>query len=80
MVELWRALLDLQSDEQLKATADAAIELLDVVDDTAELAICWTLLAERLDRAGQGERARAARNCAHQLSRCDSDASHMSSA
>src|ERR1700735_2783999 len=68
VVELWRTLLDIQSDEQLNATADAAIELLRPIDDTVELAFCWTLLAERLERAGQRERARAARNCAEALS------------
>jgi transcriptional regulator with XRE-family HTH domain len=68
VVELWRKLLDIQSDEQLNATADSAIELLRAIDDSVELAICWTLLAERLERAGQPERARAARNCAQALS------------
>jgi transcriptional regulator with XRE-family HTH domain len=67
VVELWRTLLDIQSDDQLNATADAAIELLRPIDDTVALAICWTLLAERLERAGQRERARAARNCAEAL-------------
>jgi len=67
-VELWRTLLDVQSDEQLNATADVAIELLSAIDDTVELATCWTLLSERLERAGQRERARAARNCARALS------------
>jgi predicted Zn-dependent protease len=68
VVELWRTLLDIQSDDQLSATADSAIELLRPIDDTVELASCWTLLAERLQRAGQRERARAARNCAQALS------------
>ena len=42
--------------------------LLRAINDTVELATCWTLLAERLERAGQRERARAARNCAEALS------------
>jgi transcriptional regulator with XRE-family HTH domain len=69
VVGLWRALLDIQSDEELHATADAAIELLGSIDDTVELATCWTLLSQRLERAGQHERACAARNCAAALSR-----------
>jgi len=68
VVELWRTLLDIQSDDQLNATANAAIELLHAINDTVELATCWTLLAERLERGGQRERARAARNCAQALS------------
>jgi transcriptional regulator with XRE-family HTH domain len=68
VVELWRTLLETQSDEQLMATADAAIELLSTIDDTVELATCWMLLSERLERAGQRSRARAARNCAQALS------------
>ena len=68
VVELWRTLLEIQSDEQLSATANAAIELLRAIDDTVDLALCWTLLAERLERAGERERARAARNCAQALS------------
>ena len=79
VVELWRTLLDIQSDEQLNATADAAIELLRPIDDTVELAICWTILAERLERAGQRERARAARNCAQALS-YENDVANMRSA
>ncbi len=67
VVELWRTLLDVQTDEQLTSTANAAVELLRPLDDDAELAMCWTLLAERLERAGQDERARAARNCAEAL-------------
>jgi transcriptional regulator with XRE-family HTH domain len=68
VVELWRRLLETQSDEQFNGTAQTAIELLDCIDDTAELALCWTLLADRLDRGGQHERAHAARNCARALS------------
>jgi transcriptional regulator with XRE-family HTH domain len=68
VVELWRTLLDTQSDEQLHATANSAIELLRAIDDTVELATCWTLLADRLERGGQRELARAARNCARALS------------
>ena len=67
VVGLWRTLLGVQSDEQLNATADAAIELLRAIDDTAQLATCWTLLAERLERAGQTARSRAPRNCAQAL-------------
>jgi transcriptional regulator with XRE-family HTH domain len=79
VVELWRTLLDTQSDDQLNATANSAIELLRAINDTVELATCWTLLAERLERAGQRERARAARNCAQALSYED-DIASMSSA
>ena len=68
VIELWRTLLDTQSDDQLNATANSAIELLQAISDTVELATCWILLAERLERAGQHERARAARNCAQALS------------
>lgn len=68
VVELWRTLLDIQSDDQVDATANAAIELLSAVNDPVELASCWTLLAGRLERAGRFERARAARNCAEALS------------
>jgi hypothetical protein len=67
-VELWRTLLDLQSDEQVNVTANAAIELLGAINDRVELAICWTLLAERLERAGRRDRAGAARRCAQALS------------
>ena len=67
VVELWRTLLDIQSDEQLNSTADAAIELLQPIGDAADLAACWTVLAKRLERAGQSGRARAARNCAEAL-------------
>jgi predicted Zn-dependent protease len=79
VVELWRRLLDIQSDEQLNATADAAIELLRAIDDTVELASCWTLLSQRLERAGQRDRARAARNCAQALS-YENDVANMRSA
>ena len=79
VVELWRTLLDIQSDEQLNATANGAIELLRAIDDTVELTICWTLLAERLERAGQRECAHAARNCAQALSYED-DIANMRSA
>jgi transcriptional regulator with XRE-family HTH domain len=68
VIELWRTLLDTQSDDQLKAPANSAIELLRAINDTVELATCWTLPAERLERAGQRERARSARNCARALS------------
>jgi transcriptional regulator with XRE-family HTH domain len=68
VVELWRTLLDTQSDDQVTETSNAAIELLNAIDDAHELAACWTLLAERLERAGQRERANAARNCAEALS------------
>ena len=44
VVELWRTLLDTQSDDQLNATANSAIELLRAINDTVELATCWTLL------------------------------------
>jgi transcriptional regulator with XRE-family HTH domain len=67
VVELWRSVLEIQSDEQLDSTADAAIELLRPIGDDAELAMCWTVLAERLERAGRSERAGAARNCAEAL-------------
>jgi transcriptional regulator with XRE-family HTH domain len=79
VVGLWRTLLDIQSDEQLRATADAAIELLRAIDDTVELATCWSLLAERLERGGQRERARAARKCAQALS-YESDIANVKSA
>jgi transcriptional regulator with XRE-family HTH domain len=68
VVELWRTLLELQSDEQVDGTANAAVELLGAISDPVELAVCWSLLAERLERAGQRDRARAARKCAHALS------------
>jgi predicted Zn-dependent protease len=58
---------DIQSDDQLNATAGAAIELLSAIDDIVELAIRWQLLSERLERAGQRERAHAARKCAQAL-------------
>jgi len=67
VVGLWRTLLETQSDEQLSATAATAIELLAAINDTVELAACWMLLSERLGRAGQRARARAARNCAQAL-------------
>ncbi|HTV93904.1 MAG TPA: helix-turn-helix transcriptional regulator [Verrucomicrobiae bacterium] len=79
VVGLWRKLLDIQSDEHFSVTADAAIELLRAIDDPLELATCWTLLSERLERAGQRERARAARNCAQALS-FENDISNIKSA
>lgn len=68
VVELWRRVLDLQSDEQLNGTANAAIDLLGAIDNTADLRACWAALAERLQRAGEHGRARAARTCAEALS------------
>ena len=68
VVELWRTMLNLQSDEQLNTTANAAIDLLGAIDNTADLETCWEALAERLQRAGEYGRARAARTCARALS------------